>query len=286
MASGWSGRRQNGAPGGGRTAHHASGSAPRTEGVGLQLDARIKGNFEVTAGFEILHADKPTAGHGVGFELYIVTDTPTNESLGLLRATRVNEGEVYLTSRITSRDGKREYFHNFTPTTSKSGYLRLTRAGREARLWAADGAAGTFQELNHFDLGAEDVKAVRLSAYVGHAANAVDVLIKDLRVHGLSPTEVKTQTASTNPAAAPSRERTQGWLAASSIIAVLIALGTLGAWLYGRRKQSGAVAAPKAIFNSACPGCGKVIRARTDLANKKVKCSGCKQIVRLPEVNA
>ena len=78
-----------------------------TDAVGLMLTARVKGNVEITAAYDILHADQPTTGHGVGFELYVTTDTPTNEGLGLLRVARVNEGEVYVSSRITTQGGRR-----------------------------------------------------------------------------------------------------------------------------------------------------------------------------------
>ncbi len=206
----------------------------QTDAVGLQLDARIKGNVEITAGYEILHSGE-AKGHGVGFELFVCTDTPTNECLGLLRAARVNEGEVYLSSRITTQNGKRQYYHGHTPTNSKSGKLRLTRVGKEATLSAADGDAGAFQELRRYDLGTEDLTMVRLSAYTGHAANSVDVLIKDLRIHTLNATEAKSQESPRDAPDAPRPVARKGWMAAAGVIILLIALATLGAWLFCAR---------------------------------------------------
>jgi hypothetical protein len=252
----------------------------QTDAVGVQLDARVKGNVEITTGYEILQADKPATGHGVGFELYVMTDTPTKEGLGLLRASRVNEGDVYLTSRITSRSGKREYHHSFTPTTSTSGQLRLTRVGREATLSAADGPTGVFKDIGQFDLGSEDLTLVRLSAYTGHAAYAVDVLIKDLRVRTLGAGEV-AQVAATSEAPPASTERRRGWFAAFSIIFVLVALAAVAAWAYARRSRP-VDAFPGASIQGVCPGCGRSVRARPALAGKKIRCPACQGIVELP----
>jgi len=266
----------------------------QTEAVGLLLDAHLKEDVEITVGYDILHADKPSAGHGVGFELHVVTDTPADEGLGLLRVARINEGDVYLSSRITTRDGKRQYQHGFTPTTSKSGHLRLRRVGKEATLSAADGTSGEFQALGGYDLGSEDLTMIRLSAFTGHAPNAVDVLIKDLRVRALSSAELKVLAAPPPDAPNKSREGRRGSLVAAGIVALLIALVALGAWLYARHSQPSDRSAPSpaaprkpkaaavpAAAQGVCPGCGKDIRARANLAGKKVKCSHCGSVVRL-----
>src|SRR5947209_4616164 len=53
--------------------------------VGVVLDHPLKGDFEITAGYEIVHLDRPTDGWGVGFELYVMTATPTQEAIGCYR---------------------------------------------------------------------------------------------------------------------------------------------------------------------------------------------------------
>jgi hypothetical protein len=71
---------------------------------------------------------------------------------------------------------------------------------------------------------------------------------------------------------------------------------TLGVWLYLRQSRRPAEApagapvaghqpqprraAPPARF--PCPGCGKDLKARADLAGKKVKCPQCGQAVTVP----
>jgi hypothetical protein len=38
----------------------------KTDRVGIQLNSHLRGNFEITTSYEILQADQPTKGHGVG----------------------------------------------------------------------------------------------------------------------------------------------------------------------------------------------------------------------------
>lgn len=124
--------------------------------VGVESRERIRGDFEITTTYQILKADQPIMGHGVGVELFIATDSPTKEELAVFRVARVREGQVYLTSRATMDEaGKRGYRTRSFPAEVKSGRLRITRVGGEATLWAADGDADEFIELNRVDLGPE-----------------------------------------------------------------------------------------------------------------------------------
>ena len=82
-----------------------------------------------------------TTGYGVGFEVYIAADTPAQDALGFLRLTRVAEGDVYMCSRMTTTDGKRQYRQQFIQTASKAGRLRLTRQGTLAWVETAASAA-------------------------------------------------------------------------------------------------------------------------------------------------
>ncbi|HEX3315516.1 MAG TPA: hypothetical protein VHR72_11525 [Gemmataceae bacterium] len=258
----------------------------QTDSVGLTIPARIRGDFEITAGYEILQSSRPTEGHGVGFEVFLTTDTPTNEALGFTRAARVMEGEIYLTSRITTQDGKRQYHHGFEPTSAKAGYLRIRRTGIEAILSASEDSTGTFREVGRFDLGPEDVNRVRLSAYPGHAQNTLDLLIKDFRLR--SPGG-GTQTATTPSPGQPdvrpdAREPKRGWIGLTIILVLMLVGAAVGTWLFFRKRMTGsttpsAPSAPPPAIKTTCAGCGKVLRARPELAGKKIKCPQCGGLV-------
>jgi hypothetical protein len=38
---------------------------------GLEIKTTLRGDFEITAGYELLRADQPKEGYGVGFELFV-----------------------------------------------------------------------------------------------------------------------------------------------------------------------------------------------------------------------
>src|SRR5262249_11987440 len=125
----------------------------RIRNVGLAMTTPVKGDFEITAGYEILQADRPRGRFAAGFEFYIMTETPTREAIGFSRWASGSEDEVYTCSRMTTEpNGRRRFTHHHLPAQGKSGRLRLKRSGRDVTFWA-DGGTGAFQNLWHYDLG-------------------------------------------------------------------------------------------------------------------------------------
>src|SRR5262249_51350326 len=125
----------------------------RKDPAGVVLVSAVKGNFEITAGYELLQAEQPNAGNGVGFELYVMLETPGQDALGLCRAKRRDGGDVYVCNHMLNRDGRRRYDTKFPPASGKSGRLRVSRQGGEVTFWAAEGPAGEFRELCRWDVG-------------------------------------------------------------------------------------------------------------------------------------
>ena len=210
--------------------------------VGVQLKDRIKGDFEITATYEILKGTQPTEGSGVGVELFVATGTPIKEELGVFRVARVNEGEVHMTARTTMDEGKPRYHApQHFPSDCKSGRLKITRVGSEATLWAAEGDSKVFLELGREELGPEDVTLVRLNAYPGHRQNELDVRIKDLRVRGLRPNEAAALPSATPVTEPLKQEGRKGWLAVmlgGFALSMLVAMALLGLLFLRRRKGS------------------------------------------------
>ena len=64
----------------------------------------------------------------------------------------------------------------------------------------------------------------------------------------------------------------------------LVLAAALGVWLYARhnRRPGQPPAAGAAAVSFACSACGKNLKARVELAGRKVKCSGCGQAVAVP----
>jgi hypothetical protein len=204
--------------------------------VGLELAAPLKGNFEIKAGYELIQADQPTSGYGVGFELCVHLDTPVQDQLGVLRVKRVGDGDVYLVNRgFRGENGKNQYKKQSFPTTAQSGRLLLTRRGKDATAWAADGAAGPFQELSQQELGTGDVKMIWLAAYTGLSPHGVDVRLVDLTV--------RSELSSEDPVFVPDPLATQAregkrWVLTGGLLGLGLVGAILGAvWVVRRRRR-------------------------------------------------
>ena len=208
--------------------------------VGVNLPARFHGDFEITAGYEIVRADVPEHGHGVGMSLLAELDSPINEVLELLRLARVNEDQVYGCARISGAPGDQKFHHHWFPTRSKAGHLRMTRRGAELTYSAREGGVETFEELFHLTCGTEDLQRIRFAAFLGHAPNSVDVYLKDLRVTAPGsghPAVVDPGEPRAEAAVSPTRHRFSLIIFGLLFLFVLAAAGF---WmLYSRRRKRG-----------------------------------------------
>jgi DNA-directed RNA polymerase subunit RPC12/RpoP len=241
--------------------------------VGVLMTTPLPGDFELTASYEIVEAKRPKAGYGVGFEFYITTDTPSEEALAFYRMSRVAEGDVFLLNRMTTVDAKRRYNQKvvITHDPTRSGQLRLTRTGTQLTCAATDGGAD-FRELGAFDLGPEPLKYVRVAGFTGNAPESVEVRLLDLRVRASSPFQGANSGYGTFAG---------GWLAGSVVLAIVCCvLLTLGLRLQARRHHRAllspaAAAVATAVLTFSCASCGKGLKAKTELAGRKVKCPYC-----------
>jgi WD40 repeat protein len=142
---------------------------PRGGPSGVMTTFRLRGDFDVSASYEILQADIPEIGSPIGVSLYITTDTPTQDAVMLTRFNR-QDGSHYTCSGImTTQFGQNRQFppHKLIPTDVVAGQLRLIRQGKVVRFLVADEGSDGFQELRRLDLGDEDVLYVRLAADPG-----------------------------------------------------------------------------------------------------------------------
>jgi hypothetical protein len=267
------------------------------EVVGVLLAAHVTGDFEITAGYELVQVDRPKAGFGPGFEFYVMTATPTREAIGFSRVANAEEGDVYVCSRMTTQDGRRRYTNKFYDAAGKSGRLRLTRAGGEVTFWAAEGASDDFRELHRYDLGPDNVAMVRLAANPGGPGEPVDLRIVDLKVRSETPLPVPDQAFDPHsPSATQAKGWRRAWLGAAALVGALIAGSLLGVWLIGRHRRRARKAlatapvqdepakpeAPPPPLSFVCPGCGKKLKVRAELAGKRVKCPQCARAVPVP----
>jgi Protein of unknown function (DUF1583) C domain len=150
--------------------------------VGVSFNFEVGGDFEVTAGYQIIRADRPPSGPGAGVNLRVIIGSPMTEAAGLARYVRADDGDLYLASWQSAVAGSkpRRAAKKF-PTQAKSGKLRLRRAGSTIHFLVAEGSSNEFRELYQATF-ANDACTVRLAATTGNTPCMLDVRFLDLRV--------------------------------------------------------------------------------------------------------
>jgi len=211
--------------------------------VGLVTSFRIKGDFEITLGYDILRADRPKLGYGVGVELYLAIDTPAEDALGLYRFNRTLEGDVYQCSHMKYTPERKRDNRVLArkKTAAKSGQLRVQRVGTLATFFTAEGESSDFQRLQQVEVGVEDVKGVYLRAFPGKSHQIVDIRFKDFRIR--SPeAATKPPVALPPPGTAPAPEPAVAGGKTLWILGGLLAAGLIlgGFWVWWRRPSSNA----------------------------------------------
>jgi phage FluMu protein Com len=192
--------------------------------------------------------------------------------------------EVVACSSNFTRDGKRRYLGSQVDAVSRSGRLRIVRAGTVAVFFAAEGDGGEFREIYRCPVVPDPLRMVRLGAYTGQAHEPVDVRVLDMRIRAES-------LADELIAAAEVDEDASGWLVVALIVTlVLVVLGGLSFYLHRRRQaHTDAQQQPNAAVASTafvCTSCGRKLKAKPELAGRKVKCPQCRTVVELPAVQA
>lgn len=203
--------------------------------IGLRTTFPVRGDFEITAAFEILHADEPITGFGVGFTLYVPKMRPSLEAATLGRVRRAKGKDRIAWDRsIDVPDKPQRRVGDSVPCTATIGRLRLQRTGTILRYaWAEGIEGGTFQEVHAEDFGADELRTVKLNATTGRQVAAVDVRFIELRIRSQEMlATTPAPAAQTAPPAGPSRL----WLWLLLCLAVGFALSGLLVWL---RRRSG-----------------------------------------------
>jgi hypothetical protein len=254
-------------------------------GVGVRTTFPIEGDFEITATVEILHADRPTQGVGVGATLGINKVEPSVEGGSVFRVRKANDMEVVAWDQASEvPNEKTKFVGNSQPCADKVGRMRLKRTGATLLYqWGAGTAGEKFDTIHQTEFGTGPIKVAR---------------VIELRIR--SGSEVPAAAPAVSPAAspvvadAPPPVRRKGGLALAVLGAVTVGVFGAVVLVLLQRRRSGkqlAVASgeeqatrqPTPAICFPCSACGKSLKVRADLAGKKVKCPRCAQPVGVPE---
>jgi len=151
------------------------------EAVGVAPRCRIHGDFEITVSYKIVTADVPIRGYGVAATVWAETNTPTHEAVTIERGIIPKEGERFTSTRVSGPSRTRKYDVRRARAETRSGKLRMERAGKEVTTSFADGDR-PFRVLRTVTLGPEDLVYVRLGAETGMSDHSVEILLEDLTI--------------------------------------------------------------------------------------------------------
>ena len=210
----------------------------RPEGVGIKPRFKIRGDFDLSATFEILQADKPTEGYGVGAQMSIETESPTKEAATAeWTYTPGKEGTRFISTRIIGQlDGNRQYRVQSLAANRRAGTLRLARTGSTLRASYRDEGEATERFLPAVELGTEDVAWLKLVANTGISDHPVDIRLKTLT---LSADELPGWAGSTAPSPPGSAPGGRTWKPIVLGIAAMVVVGVLFLLIGATRADKG-----------------------------------------------
>jgi len=276
--------------------------------TGVAIPVGVKGDFEITVRFEILQEPEPEDAGWPGTRLTLDAgvDRGKNTVTTLSRRVEKTGGPSFLAWMIRWDEdaGKHETQFKGFRTRTMAGGLRLARTGSVVSYWTAEGPNNAFNRLQEYPFTGEDLQDVRVSASTGKGPNASLVArVTDVRIRGAALTKTN------GPEAGPPKieNKNKGWFAIvlASSLALMLALGVVIAVVRGRAAGKmpappavgiggspvplgggtgeppvPTVAAPFVVF--PCSSCGKGLKAKAELAGKKLKCPKCGQAALVP----
>jgi hypothetical protein len=226
-----------------------AGRRPST-GVAKYLD--LKGDFEITIGYQII-GEPAAADTGLGTGLFLGIDLDAERNRATF--TRGVRDRAVLTSwfELTEKGADKPHRTGLKsqPTTDRAGQLRITRQGSELLFEAAGPAGADFTLLDRQEFSDQDVHQIRIGGDTGGPRASLDARILDLRIRARS---LPGQAAAVPPAPAPGpADETpprllRSWLGAVLVLGVVVVLmGALAlvGWVALRRRSTPSPATPK-----------------------------------------
>jgi hypothetical protein len=227
--------------------------------------------------------------------LRIIFDNPTFLSAVMTRARKPTSDLIGGFRIVLGPDGKEQWSGPTIAASDRRGKLRFVRSGSQLHFFSPDGA-GEFQEFGKVEVGTGDVKTLRAVCTSGWKPVATDVRLTELTIDA---DQFPDGMASTPPATASSEDapKTEGstWVLVAEVLGLLFLLALVAAgawWLYTlHRRRAAVLPSPLPAVEDApvvhvvsfpCPECGKNLRAKSELAGRKVKCTQCACAVVVP----
>jgi hypothetical protein len=223
--------------------------------VGFSVPLQLQGDFEVTATFEIVSAEVPKTGYGVGATVGV------DDRARVGRYARPRGDQVILWDYWPVIDGVRKMEGRASPCIATAGRMRLRRSGALLHFeWAPATTGDDFEELHATEYGTDDTKFFTFVAESSGQPCAVDIRVTELRIRNLSEVTPVLR-----------------WLAVGCVgLAAAVTGGFFGwRWFHTRLRALPPADTVPAQPELSCPACRKQLRVSPRSFGKKVKCPGC-----------
>jgi serine/threonine protein kinase len=216
---------------------------PDSNTVGVELPLRIRGNFTIDLGYELLAFGKNIPDPAAGVQMRLKFDSSSTPLVALARfrnrypPQRVplfqvvgHDGETFAAYRITILPNYWESPKGIDVRAAQPrGRLKLVRTGSELQYLVSDGDL-PYERIQSEEVGLEDVKTVRLVAFSGWTPVAVDVRFTDLTID-----------ADEYPDGIPGRMAwSNAWLTVALLVGLAMTFGValLVVFLLNRRRRT------------------------------------------------
>jgi serine/threonine protein kinase/predicted RNA-binding Zn-ribbon protein involved in translation (DUF1610 family) len=251
--------------------------------VGLATTFPVKGDCDITVSYELLRAQRPTKGYGIGVTLYVLAEGPAKKAAMLGRMNLPNKSAYICDHNWVDDKGQRQLHREKTVDTHvQSGKLRLVRRGSSMSFQVADAGSNDFREIHRTDYSTDDLVLVRIATDSGNSEHPAEARLADFEIR-----------AAGLPATTPQQDGLRLIVILGAALFIL-ALGFLLFLFFFRRRRGSeeSPASTKAAGDGAeiaagsvtftCPECGKRLKTRAELAGKSVKCPECGKPVGVP----
>lgn len=281
------------------------GKLPTT---GIAANFKIKGDFEITVSYEVLNAEQPSEGYGVGVSMFVAIVPETMDAVSLARRIPRKGPAVFMSDRMKPEETKVNHVVKTMPSKAPAGRLRIQRSGSMVRFLVAEGDNTDFVPINQGDakdlmpeveFGADEIRYFQVGGDAGDSQSALDLRLFDLSVRAeelpnLIELPLRKQQA---PSGTPPVASSHGpgiVLILGLTAAGLLAIGAC-AWLFFRRHRATSVpqletrspekAEPAMLAGTivtSCAKCRMKLKVNAKLAGRHVKCPNCNDKVLVP----
>jgi hypothetical protein len=157
--------------------------------------ATIHGDFEITGSFEILKADRPSDGYGVGVGLYAAIDADRNHAVSLARRVMPDGRTEFVSDRMTPTNKELAHDVKTLPSKKTAGKLRLQRVGSRIRFLVAEEGQSDFVLVDEVEFSDEDIHLFKFEGNTGKGRSSLDYRLLDftLRAETVVDTDAPTR---------------------------------------------------------------------------------------------